>query len=149
MKPIYLVDGKEMADGADVNNINPETIKSVEVFKGEKAISLFGDRGKNGVVKITLKDNKAETAGNDNKTTGLSNTSANLINKEPTMAVGDTSLNGVVFFIDGKESTKAAMLKLKSADILSVDVLKGTAATKEYGDSGKNGVIKITTKQHQ
>ena len=149
LKPIYLVDGKEIADGADVNNINPETIKSVEVFKGEKAISLFGNRGKNGVVKITLKDKKAETAGNVSKTNGLSNTSANLINNQPTVAVGDTTLNGVVFFIDGKESTKAAMLKLNSADILSVDVLKGITATKEYGDSGKNGVIKITTKQHQ
>ncbi len=147
--PIYLVDGKEMADGADVNNINPETIKSVEVYKGEKAISLFGDRGKNGVIKITLKDDKTESPANLNKTSNLTNTSADLINKEPARAAGDTSLNDVVFFIDGKKSTKAVMLKLNSADILSVDVLKGKEATKQYGDSGKNGVIKITTKQHK
>ena len=52
-----------------------------------------------------------------------------------------------LYIIDGKESTKADLDKLPPNSIESVNVLKGAIAEKEYGDKGKNGVIKITTKK--
>ena len=130
-----------------VNNIAPETIKSVEVFKGEKAISLFGTTGKNGVVKIMLKSNSLQKPGNNKVTSILSYTNTDSQNKQTTVAVNDGSINNAIYYIDGKESSKAIMLKLNEADILRVDVLKGDQAIKAYGDNGKHGVIKITTKQ--
>lgn len=36
---------------------------------------------------------------------------------------------------------------IKSNDILSVHVFKGTEAVVEYGDKGSNGVIQIETKK--
>ena len=55
--------------------------------------------------------------------------------------------SNVLYIIDGKESTQADKEKLDPNMIQSVDVLTGAKAEKEYGDKGKNGVIKITTKK--
>lgn len=51
---IYFVDGKEVSK-EELNMIHPDAIESMNVLKGEAAQSLYGERGKNGVVQITLK----------------------------------------------------------------------------------------------
>ncbi len=64
----------------------------------------------------------------------------------------------VLFVIDGKKIEKTdikrdstnAIVSLNSIDpndIESITVLKDESATKAYGDSGKNGVIIIETKE--
>ena len=53
-EPLYLLDGK-IVDKSVFNSINPNSIKSVEVLKANKALEAFGDQGKNGVIKVTLK----------------------------------------------------------------------------------------------
>jgi len=50
-----------------------------------------------------------------------------------------------LFIVDGKEVAKKDY-DVDPNNIASVNVLKGEAATKIYGDKGKNGVIVITTK---
>lgn len=52
--PLYLLDGK-IVDKSELNNIDPTMIKSVEVLKANKALEAFGEDGKNGVIKVTLK----------------------------------------------------------------------------------------------
>ena len=48
---LYIVDGKE--ESSDVlKTLDKKSIKSVNVLKGETAITLYGDKGKNGVVEI-------------------------------------------------------------------------------------------------
>ena len=42
----------------DVKEIKPDGIESIEVWKGDKAIEKFGQRGKNGAIIITLKKGK-------------------------------------------------------------------------------------------
>ena len=54
-KPLMIVDGKELGSDAKLEDINPSTIKSVEVLKGDKATETYGDKGKNGVILITTK----------------------------------------------------------------------------------------------
>lgn len=54
-KPLMIVDGKELGSDAKLEDINPSTIKSVEVLKGDKATEAYGDKGKNGVILITTK----------------------------------------------------------------------------------------------
>jgi TonB family protein len=53
-QPLYLLNGKEITEdkmkGVDVN-----TIESISVLKDKSAISLYGDKGLNGVVMITTK----------------------------------------------------------------------------------------------
>ena len=53
-KPMIIVDGKEMKDGS-IEDIAPDTIESVNVYKGDKATEKYGEKGKNGVVIIKTK----------------------------------------------------------------------------------------------
>lgn len=53
--PLYILDGKEISKD-EMQKIDPNTIKSIEVFKDEKAIEKYGEKGKNGVLVITIKE---------------------------------------------------------------------------------------------
>lgn len=50
--PLYLVEGKEKHG---LNEINPNSISSIIVLKGDSAVRAYGPRAANGVVLITLK----------------------------------------------------------------------------------------------
>jgi TonB-dependent SusC/RagA subfamily outer membrane receptor len=52
-KPIFIVDGKRLAD--DGIDLNPSEIESVEVMKGPTAVQAYGEDARNGVVLITTK----------------------------------------------------------------------------------------------
>ncbi len=56
-------DNRDISSGKDwgsaINNINPADIESMDVLKGANAAALYGARGKNGVILITLKKGKA------------------------------------------------------------------------------------------
>jgi TonB family protein len=52
--PMLLVDGEEVSyDG--MKGINPNSIESMEVLKGQSALDQYGEKAKNGVIKIKLK----------------------------------------------------------------------------------------------
>jgi hypothetical protein len=53
---LYIVDGKEMKSG-NIKDIDANTIKSINVLKGETAAKLYGEKGKNGVIEIITKKN--------------------------------------------------------------------------------------------
>ncbi|SKC18162.1 M56 family metallopeptidase [Dyadobacter psychrophilus] len=53
--PLYILDGKEMENADFLKKLPGEKIKSMDVLKGEKAEEVYGDKGKNGVIKITTK----------------------------------------------------------------------------------------------
>ncbi|MDQ0641749.1 TonB-dependent SusC/RagA subfamily outer membrane receptor [Pedobacter sp. W3I1] len=55
-EPLYIIDGKEIAE---IKNLDQDSIQSIEVLKDSSAITLHGDKGKNGVVIITTKKPKA------------------------------------------------------------------------------------------
>jgi len=62
LQPLMIIKhrGKtQILDRVDVGNkmnaLNPQEINSIEVIKGEKALELYGAKGKPGVVVITLK----------------------------------------------------------------------------------------------
>lgn len=62
--PLYVVkvDNKSLEFDArkkqnlDLNSIDPNSINSVSVLKGEDAIEKYGEKGTNGVVIITIKN---------------------------------------------------------------------------------------------
>lgn len=54
---LLIVDGKKLAKGA-INQLDPNDIESISVFKGENAIERYGDGGKDGVIEITTKSKK-------------------------------------------------------------------------------------------
>lgn len=53
-QPLYIIDGKEM-DPKQLNKVSPHDIKSVSVLKDKSATSVYGEKGKNGVIIIVTK----------------------------------------------------------------------------------------------
>ncbi|WP_298497080.1 M56 family metallopeptidase [uncultured Algibacter sp.] len=51
---LYFIDGKEVTKEV-FEKINPENIKSMNVYKKESATSKYGEKGKNGVIEIITK----------------------------------------------------------------------------------------------
>lgn len=54
--PLYIVNGEPMEEW-EVNSIDPNYIKSIDVLKDASAASIYGSRGANGVIMVTLKNN--------------------------------------------------------------------------------------------
>ena len=52
--PLIIVDGKEISNNM-MNAINPDWIESISVLKDASATAIYGARGANGVILITLK----------------------------------------------------------------------------------------------
>ena len=84
-KPLIVINGKITTDKV-VSDIDPDIVSEVQVYKGEAALSKYGDKGINGVVEITTKNqvkqdgtlvfingevmkNEKDTKGEDNKFT--------------------------------------------------------------------------------
>jgi hypothetical protein len=53
--PLFILNGKEITK-EELNKIDSKLIKNMNVLKGEKAISKYGEKGKNGVIEIVLKN---------------------------------------------------------------------------------------------
>lgn len=51
---LVILDGKEIS-GQSLREVKPETIQSIDVWKGEQAIQKYGEKGKNGVILVTSK----------------------------------------------------------------------------------------------
>ncbi|HEU4609951.1 MAG TPA: M56 family metallopeptidase [Chitinophagaceae bacterium] len=55
-QPLYIIDGKEYdAEAFKALQTKPESIESIQVWKGAKALEKFGEKGRNGVVDVKLK----------------------------------------------------------------------------------------------
>lgn len=52
--PLLIVDGKEVTN-AKLEDIDPSTIETIEVIKGNKTIEKYGDKAKDGVILISTK----------------------------------------------------------------------------------------------
>ena len=52
---LYIIDGKKASGKSALETMAPDDIESINVFKGEKAIALYGKDGENGVIVITTK----------------------------------------------------------------------------------------------
>ena len=54
-KPLFILDGVIQDAAFEVNSVSPDEIESIEVLKGNSAVKLYGEKGKNGVIQIHRK----------------------------------------------------------------------------------------------
>ena len=54
LNALVILDGETISH-EKMNEIDPNTIQEISVLKDQAAISLYGDKGKNGVILIKLK----------------------------------------------------------------------------------------------
>lgn len=162
--PIYLVEGKEVT--ADyLKTLNPNAIESMTVYKDSAAYLVYGDRGKNGVVKLILKgkvtgaklaNNRVDTAVLKNKKLAFD---PEILSKEigisrkdtafkSTTAVYGASAKEPLIILDGEIMAKTFKISsIDAVNIEAINVLKGISATTKYGQKAANGAIEITSKK--
>lgn len=63
---LYVLDGKILSKEA-YNKLDKKTIAAMNVLKGKAATDKYGDKGKNGVIEITSKDQKQSSLNNVDK----------------------------------------------------------------------------------
>ncbi len=118
----YVLDGK-MITREEVDKLDPGSILLIRVLKGDDAQEKYGDKGKNGVVVFTTKNDVP-----------------------PAPKPIFPGEGGPMFIINGKISSGMEWRDLKPDSIQSIEVMKGKAAEAIYGKAAKNGVVLITTK---
>jgi len=141
-QPLYVIDGIETTS-ATLNKLSPDSIESISVLKDKSATILYGDKGKNGVVMITTKKYGQNNKSGEVVVTGYGYNSALLGNPAPFGSA--TGKIQPLILVNGEESGQT-LNNIDPATIESVNILKEEAATKKYGEKGKNGVIEITLK---
>jgi TonB-dependent SusC/RagA subfamily outer membrane receptor len=151
-KPLYIYSASQISE-AQMHQLDPATIESINVLKGDEAIKTYGQPGKNGVVIITPKTQKQnpDKSGNEqtvNIKTGqdtiVTNVNTNLVN-----TVNINAGNNInPLYVINKQIVSVVSVNILLVDaIVSINVLKDQAAIKQYGKEGKNGVVEITTKK--
>ena len=53
-QPLVIVDGKEALEKDALSKIAPDRIKSITILKDKSATAVYGEKGKNGVIIVTL-----------------------------------------------------------------------------------------------
>jgi len=132
-QPLYIVDGIMLLEGKDIQNLDPNSIKEINILKDENAVALYGEKAKNGVVQVKTKDSSA-------------NEDVSISSRSKVMIKGFSDFKGLII-VDGKESDYIKLAEIPSANIESVNVLKDKSSTLIYNEKGKNGVIIVTTKK--
>ena len=135
-KPLYIIDG-EMLNSIP-ESISPDDIESVSVLKDSSAIDVYGERGRNGVVVVTTKQNNTSDQLKINFLNkavleSKSNEEKPILKKEP------------MYMVDGKENPLALSL-ISPNSIESVEVIKGKGALLVPGSNGRD-VVNIVTKK--
>ena len=155
-KVLVLIDNKEVPKGIDwATLINPTAIKSMLVYKGKSALEKYGQKGKDGVISITTKNNDEfalsyqgyqikEGYRSDSIPVNTDASQNDLLKTPRLTVVGVPSENPPLYFINDKEVK--SIKELDPSQIESINVLKDSMAVKKYGEKGRNGVILIKTK---
>lgn len=136
---LVIIDGKESTK-AEMEEINPDKIESIDVLKDKASIEKYGEKGKDGVILITLKTDDHSTAFQ------LVKVQANSPLKFGNL---DGSINQPLYLLDGIAIEQPNFKNIPPETIESISVLKNESATKIYGKKGKDGVILITTKKEK
>ncbi len=171
--PLFIVDSKEISK-SEFEAIDPESIESISVLKDTYTKSKYGEKGKNGVVEIKLKDSYTPTSNLYNQKNVVGYPSGNslntgtgakigfdisLLNKNDTVPdnnkeikIRETEKSGIdtenppIIYKDGVEITMEEMGKIDPESIKSIEVTKDKMAIEKYGEKGKNGVLNIHMK---
>lgn len=131
-KPLFIIDGEEMGTDFNLSTIQPNDINSIDVLKGEIATSIYGEKGKNGVLKITTK--------------ALSE-KAIVVEGKPINKTGLTNLNQKVILVDGRPIKESELEQIGPDKIATISVTKALTGSVTNGNTSGQDMIIITTKE--
>ena len=135
--PLYIVDGKEVTSSI-LSALDVNKIESMTALKNESATEVYGEKGKNGVILITLK-------GSAEKSITLSNKSS-VVNVPGLKGVylnnRRAEWEDVDIFVDGE---KIEMAGRALDEVVPPNRIESISVEKERNEAGR-GKIYITTK---
>ena len=143
LDPLIIIDGVIQSEGASLGDVGALDIDHVEIVKGERAVEMYGERARNGVIEITTKTGAMDSTDNE---------SANLIadfdqDGAPDILVTPAMDEAPLIIVDGVIQSEGTSLgDLQALDIGHVEIVKGDRAVEMYGERARNGVVEITTK---
>jgi len=125
----------------DVNTVNSTSVKNQQSAKTISSKNTSSSQSTNvnndhqGVISVssTSPGSQIQIRANQGNT-GDSSLQLKITGPEP------------LYIVDGVVTAKNLINNIDPNKISSIDILKGDAAIKQYGDSAKNGVVRITTK---
>jgi TonB-dependent SusC/RagA subfamily outer membrane receptor len=144
-RPLILLNGVTVSQdsAADIFRfLTIDRIERIDVVRGATAIERYGERARNGVVNIITRG-----AGGRGGDFVFGDT---IIRVESRLTVRPPSSGQQpLIIVDGVILNADTMQKLDIApsDIESIEVVRGAAAIRLYGDRAVNGVINIKTKR--
>ncbi len=118
--PLVYIDGKE-SDYETFQAIHPNRIEEVAILKDSQDLVKYGEKGKGGVILVTLK--KEYTTNHD-------------------------LYKYLIILDDGKEISTRNSHTIDPSKIEKFEVLNEEEATQKYGEKGKNGIILVTLKKY-
>ena len=168
-EPLIVIDGnKQYQRGtASMAGVDPNNIESINILKDAASTTKYGPDGFAGVIEIKTKNGLAgiynknidsNSVGFSGKITGLSfrpNVTGAIRNykrkdSDPKVIIrnllqkdSDPKANPI-YVVDGKQVDNIETLDPNTIE--SINVLKDAAGKSQYGESGANGVVIITTK---
>lgn len=168
-EPLIVIDGnKQYQRGtASMAGVDPNNIESINILKDAASTTKYGPDGFAGVIEIKTKNGLAgiynknidsNSVGFSAKITGLSfrpNATGVIRNykrkdSDPKVIIrnllqkdSDPKANPI-YVVDGKQVDDIGTLDPNTIE--SINILKDAAGKSQYGESGANGVVIITTK---
>ena len=116
-RPLVVVDGK-VSNYNVMEKIDPKQIKNINILKDAGATAIYGNRGSNGVIIISTKNNK------------------------------DNSTKELLYIVDGIPIKKEHNYIIESIPVSDIDnkrVINKADAKDKFGTIAKNGCVIITT----
>ncbi len=128
-QPLFIINGKE-ADQDVIKALNPDRIESIDVLKGDSAVSRYGDKSKNGVVLVTLKKDGKKMDADRSVTNG----DVVVGQYDKALTIGKQ----VDYYVDGTKMSIDHLKKMSPDEIERINVVK---------DGDQSGSIYISTKK--
>ncbi len=138
---VYVVDGRPITE-AEAIELEADTIITATVRRTRSDASLQVDTIElrtGGLIAAEAPSREARAEGSPQVL--LKGSSQELVKGR--FPGGFTGL----IIVDGELATESRMIEIDPRDIARIEVLKGSAARLIYGEKGKAGVIRVTTKQ--
>ena len=130
--PLYVIDNKVNTEKGFT--LMKDSVKYINVLKGESATEKYGDKGKNGVIEITTKNNNQKN-------------SDSVQTKKTQHKLEVAKDKRPLVYVDNLEIDYDELETIDQNTIKSMNVLKNENATEKYGEKAKYGVIEIYTKK--
>lgn len=132
--PVFMLDSSRVYD-LQLKEINTIDIAKVNVYKGEEAIKIMGEEGKNGVIFIETKAFKKKQ---------FWNMLATISSEYKELVPSPDSVYSALYIYPGKtilERADEKIFSIKPEEIKNVQIIGFAEMKKKYRIEGKKGVL--------